>query len=299
MKTKYFLLVAAAVAFAACSNNESDNQVQNPDNVIRLNASVGTLTRAASNLLETNFAEGTTVKVQVTDKAATYPVNYDAINYTVGAAGALTGASTQYYPAGGSNVDIYAYYPSSATSDFSVHADQSGEEAYKNSDLMYASISDINKNSNATARTLNFRHKLSKITVTLKKEDVNPSITDAEIARATVKLNDVIIKGTFNPADGSFTAATDEAGNKDDITIGTGAGNHSAIVVPQNVAGKTLTVTIDGSFQTYTIPAETSFAEGKNNIYTITLAKTAISVTSSIADWSTEGAASGSGTLTY
>ena len=47
---KYFILAAAALSMVACSNNESDNQVQNPDNVIRLNASVGDITRAATNI---------------------------------------------------------------------------------------------------------------------------------------------------------------------------------------------------------------------------------------------------------
>ena len=293
---KFFILAAAALSFAACSNNESDNQVQNPDNAIRLNASVGEITRAASDIYGagTNFDAGTTVKVQVTDKAESTPVTYEAINYTVGASGALTGASTQYYPAGGSNVDIYAYYPSDASTTFAVTANQSEADAYKASDLMYASITNINKNSDAAARTLTFNHKLSKITVVLAK---GTGMTDEEMARATVKLNGVIIKGNFTAATGEFAAAADEAANKDNMTIGTGAGSHSAIVVPQSVAGKTLTVTIDNTDQTYTIPAGTSFAAAQNNTYTLTLSKTGIEVTYTIGNWG--DGSTDSETLTY
>ena len=293
---KFFILAAAAISFAACSNNESDNQVQNPDNAIRLNASVGTTTRAASNIYGggTNFDAGTTVKVQVTDQAASNAVTYEAIDYTVGAAGALTGESTQYYPAGGSNVNIYAYYPSNATTTFTVTADQSDDAAYKASDLMYASITGINKNSDAAARTLTFDHLLSKITVVLVK---GTGMTDEEMARATVMLNDVIIKGTFTAASGTFAAAADETANKSDMTIGTGAGSHSAIVVPQSVAGKTLTVTIDNTDQTYTFGTGISFAAAENNIYTLTLNKTGIEVTYTIGNWG--DGSTGSETLTY
>lgn len=290
MKTKYFLLAAAAVVFAACSNNESDNQVQNFDNVIRLSSSLGTTTRAASDLLETNFAAGTKVKVQVTDKATSGAISYDAVDYTVGVSGALdpgTG-NEQYYPASGSSVDIYAYYPSDATADFSVGTDQSGDNAYKTSDLMYASITGITKTSTDGQRILTFNHLLSKIVVTLAK---GTGMTDDEINAATVTLKDVIYKGTFTASNGAFTAAANVAANKGDIVIASNAGttDRAAIVVPQSVAGKTLEIAIGGNTKEYSIPAETTFSAGKVYSYTVTLAKTGITVTSSIGAWTDGG----------
>ena len=289
MKTKYFLLAAAAVVFAACSNNESDNLVQHFDNVIRLSSSLGT-TRAANNLLETNFAAGTKVKVQVTDKATSGAISYDAVDYTVGVSGVLdpgTG-NEQYYPASGSSVDIYAYYPSDATADFSVGTDQSGDNAYKTSDLMYASITGITKTSTDEQRKLTFNHLLSKIVVTLAK---GTGMTDDEINAATVTLKDVINKGTFTASNGTFTAAANEAANKGNIVIASNAGTtaRAAIVVPQSVAGKTLEIAIGGNTKEYSIPAETTFSAGKVYSYTVTLAKTGITVTSSIGAWTNGG----------
>ena len=287
MKTKYFLLAAAAVVFAACSNNESDNLVQHFDNVIRLSSSLGT-TRAANDLLETNFAAGTKVKVQVTDKATSGAISYDAVDYTVGTSGALSVEPAQYYPASGSSVDIYAYYPSDATADFSVGTDQSGDNAYKTSDLMYASITGITKTSTDEQRKLTFNHLLSKIVVTLAK---GTGMTDDEINAATVTLKDVIYKGTFTASNGAFTAAANVAANKGDIVIASNAGTtaHAAIVVPQSVAGKKLEIAIGGNTKEYSIPAETTFSVGNVYSYTVTLAKTGITVTSSIGAWTDGG----------
>lgn len=288
MKTKYFLLAAAAVAFAACSNNESDNQVQNFDNVIRLSSSLGTTTRATNNLLETNFDAGTKVKVQVTDKATSGAISYAPVDYTVGTSGSLSVTPAQYYPASGSSVDIYAYYPSDATADFSVETDQSSDNAYKTSDLMYASITGITKTSTDEQRKLTFNHLLSKIVVTLAK---GTGMTDDEINAATVTLKDVIYKGTFTASNGTFTAAANEAANKVDIVIASNAGTtaRAAIVVPQSVASKTLEIAIGGNKKEYSIPAGTTFSAGKVYSYTVTLAKTGITVTSSIGAWTDGG----------
>lgn len=281
---KFFILAAAALSFAACSNNESDNQVQNPDNAIRLNASVGEITRAGSNLLETNFASGTKVKVQVTDLAASGTISYNAVDYTVGDAGALSVTPIQYYPASGSDVKVYAYYPNDASTTangFVVATNQSGDDAYKSSDLMYASKNPLVKN---TTNELVFEHLMSKITVTLT---AGTGFEDTELADATVVLKAVKYKGTFAPADGTFTAANDT----ENITITTAAGTtaKSAIIVPQDVAGKKLAVTIAGKEMEYSIPASTNFEKGKNNTYSITVAKTGIVVSSSIADWDNGG----------
>ena len=293
---KFFILAAAALSFAACSNNESDNQVQNPDNAIRLNASVGEITRAGSNLLETNFASGTTVKVQVTDKKTTEAaaVTYGAVDYTVGANGALSVNPAQYYPASGSEVKVYAYYPSDAsTADngFTVALDQSGDDAYKNSDLMYATKDPLVRNE---TNVLTFDHMMSKITVTLIPDTEN-GFTVAELNDAIVTLKNVKYKGTFAPADGSFTPAAD-LGN---IIITNDADNtaKSAIVVPQEeMAGKQLVVSIDGKEMAHNITA-TKFERGKNYIYNITVKKTGIEVSSVIGNWEATDAVAGN--LTY
>lgn len=309
---KYFLFAAVALMAASCITDENENANVQNDNAIRLTSSLpGAVTRATNGLLEgnsattseQNFANTTPVKVKVTDTNAS-PITYEPVDYTADGSGGLTATPAQYYPASGSAVNIYAYYPSTASTDtdgFAVLLDQgsaaSGDNNYKASDLMYATLSGITKSSTDEQRTLTFNHKLSKIIVTLAK---GTGMTDGEINAATVTLKDVVYKGTFTPADGSFTAASaDVAANKGDIVIAENASTtaHAAIVVPQDVAGKKIAVTINGATQEYTIPASTTFATGTYNSYTITVAKSGLTVTSTIGNWN-EGS-SGSDTLTY
>lgn len=292
MKKSLYLFAATllTLGFSACSNEEAPPNTSDSDNVIRLSSSIGLETRAGSSLLVNHFANGTSISVQVTDKAQTNPVSYSLATYTDDGSGNMTTNPVQYYPAGGGKVDIYAYYPSNAASAFEVATDQSGDDNYKTSDLMYASLSNVTKNSND--HVLQFSHKLSKISVTLVKGN---GVTDDDLSQATIQLKDVIVKGTFTHSSGQFEAAADENANKGTITIATSAGQtqHSAIVVPQSVTGKQLSVSIGGTEAIYTMP-ETTFAAGSHYTYNITVSRTGISVTSSITDWTSTDAVNGS-----
>lgn len=292
---KKYLIFVASIAMAACSNDDTVSNVFD-DNVISLSSSLCKQTRAANNLLETNFANGTTVKVQVTD-VGTNPIPYEAVNYTANGSGGMTPASTQYYPASGNAVTAYAYYPSDASmaaNGFAVATDQSGDAAYQYSDLMFVPAISLTK---GTTNTLAFQHALSKVVVTL----IAGTGFDASVlSAATVVLKSVKYKGTFSPSatatiSNVFTAASDVS----DITITTAASTtaHAAIVVPQDVSSKTIAVSIAGKTMEYTIPTSTTFAVGTVNSYTITVTKTGITASSSIAAWNT--GTSGSETLIY
>jgi len=298
---KYFIF-AAAIAMAACSNDGSEQinpSVQN-DNVIRLNSSIGSLTRATDGLLETSFVSGTKVKVKPTDNATSGPIaSYEWVEYTVASNGALTTSTPQYFPASGSSINISAYYPSTAsteTNGFVVALDQAGssaDDAYKAADLMYATVSGITQQSSTP--TLEFNHKMSKIKVSLV---AGTGIQTTEINAATVTLKDVINKGTFVPTTGNFTAST-ETDDKGNVIIARNAGTtaHSAIVIPQSVSDKIIEVTIGSTARQYTIPTSTEFEAGKVYAFTITLNATGITVQSSIANWN--NGTGGSGSVTF
>lgn len=277
---KYFILAAAAIAMAACSNNEADAPVVN--NEIRLFTEVASATRAASDLQGAQFANGTAISVQVTDEATSGAVTYALATYTADGTGGLTPSAAQYYPASGSAVTIKAYHPANATESFSVQTDQSGNDNYNASDLMWATpLTGVTSTSDN--HTLSFSHLMSKIVVTLAK---GTGMEDAEINAATVTLgnSDLITSGTFSTTVGTFTAAESGTGT---YKIATNAGTtaHAAIVVPQSVAGKLISVTIGNTTKSYTIPASTTFAAGKVYAYTLTVSKTGLTVTSSINDW--------------
>ena len=73
---------------------------------------------------------------------------------------------------------------------------------------------------------------------------------------------------------------------------------NEAILVPQDMGGKKLTFALsDGGTLTYTFPTSTSFESGKKYQYHITLDLTGITVTSSIQNWDSESAKTGSATM--
>ena len=295
MNTRFFLFAAVAMTLAACENNELE--VQNNANEIRLFTEVAGQTRAstATDLQNTQFAEGTNISVKVTDNATSDAVTYGLVTYTADGSGALSlyGGGSQYFPASGSTVDIIAYHPAAAgASDgaFSVQTNQAGDDGtanYKASDLMWATpLTGVSRENGA--QTLSFRHLMSKIEVTLVQ---GTGVTADEIGAATITLgnSDLITSGTFNTATGEFTAAASGTGT---YTIATSAGAatpHAAIIVPQNVAGKALTVTIGETARTYDIPEGTSFVTGKKYTYTLTVNKTGLTVSSTISDWDADG----------
>ena len=296
MNTRFFLIAAAALTLAACDNN--DPEVQNDPNEIRLysefaSPAVTGTTRApqgsSDNLQNQQFVDGTAISVQVTDNATSGAITYGLALYTANGSGQLTKSEggPQYFPASGSNIDIYAYHPAGAGGElgaFAVQTDQSSTANYIASDLMWASLTNVSRT--ADACTLPFSHKLSRVNVHLVK---GTGVEDSEINAATITLKDVIYKGTFTASTGTFTAAAaDNAENKSDITIATNAGStttHSAVIVPQTVAGKTFAVTIGSTVKEYTIGSGITYAEGMQYTYTFTVNKTGLTVTSTITDW--------------
>jgi len=292
---KYFILAAVAVAFAACSNNESDNQVQNPDNVIRLNASVGDITRAANtNIQGTAFDEDALINIEVTPSATNTTISkvYKA-GAAVGNVNSLTpnGSETPFtWPATGT-VAIKAFYPStvkSADTSFSVQENQSTDDNYKASDLMYATpIAAQAKQAGAVCLT--FKHALTKIIVNLT---AGTGVVASDITGCTVKVN---AKKSANISSGQWTSATDDAAV--DITMGIGA-NNAAIIVPQSYTANAnfITVTTAGNHSvTFKLADGKTFDAGKCYTYNLTVNMSEITLESTtISNWDNQTAIPGS-----
>ena len=144
---KQLILAAAALALAACSNDENLND---GPVAIRLSSSLEVQTRAASGIQGSAFDEGESVDIFITESVeadesatTTYP---QPLTYTTGTNGTMTPPTggQPYFPTSGNGVNIYAYYPSKAVTDmgasgvaFTVEADQSTDASYKASDLMF------------------------------------------------------------------------------------------------------------------------------------------------------------------
>lgn len=289
---KYMILAAAAIAMAACSNDESNNNVD--PNIISLSASIGGVTRAnvdATSAQNEQFVADKSIFVEAykTGQSSTYTTG----NYVTGASGTMTG--TLYYPSTGENIDICAYYPntvSSSTTSFAVSATQTTEADYQDYDLMYATkLTDKAKNS---THGLTFHHALSKIVVNISGTN---GVTDANINSlvTAVKINGTKLTASTTIDNGTITISGTNGDATDiNITGATSKLSQAGIIVPQTVTEGTtfITVTYNSQDYTYAIPAGgKTFAAGNVYTYSLTLSPAGLQLESTqISDWAANDA---------
>ena len=137
---------------------------------------------------------------------------------------------------------------------------------------------------------LKFEHAMSKVKFTFATTD--DENTKVELEGATMSIPGIITVGTIDVANGNITlgSTTDDLAPVD---------NTEYIVIPQNLAGKKLTITLndanaDEKKTTYSILLTdckvdgntiSSWERGNSYVYTITLAKEAIQFRARIKDW--------------
>ena len=242
--------MGVALLMAGCSaENGSEEGVGTP---IRLGYTVVTAeaTRAATNLNEGHLKADDKVMVQVS--------THDADSYSpyaflvVDDAGQMVPASAPIptYPDNGDHVDIVAYYPSTAETSFTVKADQTSDEAYKRSDLMYAATADYARGTDVSVTVpLLFTHKLAKLTVIVKVDENISPITNVSIISGSRTID--ITDGTTCTLG---TTLSDAVSAEAPLTLynnETGAASLScaAVMPPQEIAGNFIKVTTatDGS----------------------------------------------------
>ncbi len=270
MNTKRFSYIVAAVVLAACSRME--NPVESNVPVALLYSTVAAAeTKAAQNLNEGNFASGETVKVRISNTGENTWTDY---NFTTSAAGAMSPAGTvPYYPAGAQNIDIVAYYPATAGTDFTVATDQTGDDDYKASDLMFASVT--NQAKQAAAVELAFTHKMAKLCVNITAGTGVTSITSVSI------LN---VKPTV-----SFNQATGAVGEASGAATAIAVSNNGAAVIPaQTIDGGLLSIVTDKGTATYSVTNK-SFEAGKVYTMNITVNLRSVGTTTAITGWTGEG----------
>ena len=248
-KTKTIYLAFLATLSVACTSDgspEASPSAEAPDAIV-LTASMGQggATRGGQAIQATAFDEGELISVEVTPTGGTMQSSV----YRAGAATEGNGFKnplTVYsraitWPANNGTVGIRAYYPStvgsttvgSSTESCTVQADQSQDDDYKLSDLMYAEA--VNGQAKVSSVPLTFHHALSKIVVNLVAGNAGVGASDLAACEVAVKAC-----RTTAITNGVATSVTN-AVSADDygwIPIGTGAAL-AAVIVPQTIAGTT------------------------------------------------------------
>lgn len=297
MKKNMIFAAIAALALTACSN---DDEIKvGGDNAILLTSSLDVAeTRAATNIQTSAFDAGETVDVYITENnggnnPTTYP---QPIEYSTAAGGALTVGTQYYYPTSGNGVNIYALYPATAATGelFTIKEDQSADDNYKASDLMYGKPATNNPVSpSANAVDIQFSHLLSKVTINLIAGANVTSLDGAEVKLLGVKPSTTLTASkdgcSIAPASGDATPITVMTATE---TVTSG----SAIIVPQTLPEMFLQVTLGGATLTGKLDSGTPVLTAGNaytyNI-TVNMRGGALEIEGSITPWTDGGTNNG------
>lgn len=162
-------MAAMSLSVASCTNEDMQD-IQNADGrtPIALVSSVNNSRSANAGLQEAQLAKDMNVGVFVNNGEAGLIENGNNNRLAADGAGALVGGNAMYYPIDGSAVSIYAYAPYSdgwalGENTFTVSADQSTDEGYLASDLLYGTPDNNSITSSANPVSIHFKHKLSKL----------------------------------------------------------------------------------------------------------------------------------------
>lgn len=165
---------------------------------------------------------------------------------------------------GNEEIAVYGYHPyqqgwSDLKTDysFSVQTDQSTDEGYLNSDLLWVSATG---EPYAMSVQLMFRHKLAKINIILSSNEID------DLSGATIWVCGTKITALFNPETG--TLSSDSDAQVKDIKAGVTTKDFltsSCVIVPQTVESGTPFVKLEhqDKIYTYHLPKTIDFASEK------------------------------------
>lgn len=290
MKIKQLLYITClATVVTACSSDDAAlPQGERVPIGLSYTTQPQTVSRAAAatNLNDGTIASGKQVKVSISKHLED---DYENFIYTTGDAGAMTLPSpAPYYPLDDTNVDILAFYPATAGTSFTVLADQTGDDNYTASDLMWAEpITNQSKTTGNVA--LEFTHKMAKLVVTARKGTAIKEVN-------SVTLMNVKPTVSFNQTDGSIGAASGDAIEVKMVKEENAASVTGAAVFPaQTISGQLLKIGVtmtndETGFAYYSVNSK-SFAA--NSVYTVdlTVSWPEVSATTAITTWGNGGTA--------
>ena len=281
MKKIFLLTAIISLALASCQSEDSLEQNQSE---IQLTSVIESMSRGTLLTQQsTQIVSGQEIGVTIND--AKEPHNN--VKWTAGADGQLTNSGTPLYWSN-KEVSIYAYHPYSSTwnGKFSVNTDQSTDAGYLNSDLLWATAT---ATKTAAPIALTFTHKLAKINVTLKSDDIT------DLSNATINICNTNISTQFNTLTGELRTATVNVQDiKAGVTTST-AYTASAIIVPQELASGTkfIKVTHNNKNFYYTLAADKELKSGYSYSYTLNVKESQVEVdveSDNITDWTDEEA---------
>lgn len=302
--TKYFILAAAALTLAACSNDDELND--NGPVAAQVTAGIdnNVVTRATGSTWESGDLIGIST---VSTTATTGGTSYTNMKYvTNNGDGNFTHdggeASGMFFQDASEVVTFRAYYPFQGTEKSVPEVSTittNDQSAQKKFDFMFATGATASKsaptikfnNQDNNGTDARFKHMMTRLILNITT-DANSGFdaTDISDASFACTLSGIKHSGTFDTTNGTATAtgtATDDWVITNYTTVASNVRSCTLILYPQESASLTFKATIDN--QTYTSTAFTpAFAASTSYSYDIVIKKTGVTVSDcTIEDWST------------
>lgn len=299
MKYFVFPIMAAAIIISACSK-ENDPPLSPPESTDPTNPAIPTPEKLEIKISPSVVeSRATDSEFENCDCVGLFVVNYSGANPgTLAAYGnqvdnmrfAYLGKWCPLYPVywadETTHADFYLYYPYSSVGStsaypFNVRADQSTADAYKESDFMVGSATDVAPTANPIE--IPATHVMSHIVVNLRPGD---GFTEESLASAavSVKINGVKCASTIDIATGAITPT----GSPTTVTPLFENKAYKAVIVPQTVDECNLiTVTVDTLEFNY--KTAFTFKDANTHNLNVTLNKTSNGVNININPWNEDG----------
>ena len=289
---QYIFMATALLLLAACGNDNEGAALENDGRVaLQVTSDIHVQTRAYNDTWESGDAIG----IYMLNGETTEAENYKYTTGTTGTSGTFTAdaANTIYFPIGGDSRDFTAYYPYRETIANNIYpVDVTTQTSQKAIDLMGA-VKVTGKNKNKPAVAFEFQHKLVKLAMTIQPDGT--SLTAENMKDLKVEITNQPVKGTYDVVKGGDVIVTtpvapDKAVDIELLTNADGTAAEGIVLPNTSTEGMYLRFTlkdIDTPFTWNINSAEKSkqFQAGSKYVYTITIGKTGIAVTSTVKDW--------------
>ena len=296
MKTNHILSMALLGAAFLCGMTACTKDVQ-------IEAPSETAMTFKSDLLTTRTADVNLQSVQIASgvQAGVFVEADEAVGYansclTADGNGTFTSAFELYWP--DASVNVYAYAPYNAAWNdalageklFSVLPDQSSDESYLKSDLIWGVPQNNPVPQTADAVSILFTHKLAKLNVNIVNENESVNLDGA-----TLNVLNVLPSVTVNVKTGAIGEAEGTATDIKMAVFAAGASEFkaSALVAPQTLAAGDFLqiVTSDSKVLVAKLASDLEVKSAKRYSYTIKISgdseevRVELILNSSITDW--------------
>jgi len=255
------LLATLLLVLTACTPESKEQFFR--ENEIKLNGYVTSGGRGTDqDLQSTMIAEGQQVGVTILGASS----KHTNVCWTAGENGILvnTGAAAYW---SGSDITVRAYHPyhadwTAANQVFHVQTDQTTDEGYLDSDLLWASTTASKSN---LPVDLPFTHKLSKINVTLFSDG------NHDLSKALITLCGTNTATGFNLETGELFAVEEKIADIQASITTADAYTASAVIVPQTLeeGSQFIKITLGEEDFHYTLPTDQVFESGQAYNFTL------------------------------